>query len=74
MKILVTGFEPFGGEAVNPAWEAVKRLEGEIGPYRVHAIEIPTVFGAAARAVLEYGLRLVISIRALLAESDQSPR
>ena len=27
-----------------------------------------------ARAVLEYGLRLVISIRALLAESDQSPR
>ena len=58
-KLILTGFEPFGGEAVNPAWEAVKRLEGEIGPYRVHAIEIPTVFGAAARAVLEYGLRLV---------------
>ena len=30
MKILVTGFDPFGGEAVNPAWEAVSRLP-EIG-------------------------------------------
>ena len=26
--ILVTGFDPFGGEAINPAWEAVKELEG----------------------------------------------
>lgn len=51
-KLILTGFEPFGGEAVNPAWEAARRLEGEIGPYRVHALKIPTVFGAAARAVL----------------------
>ena len=26
MKILVTGFDPFGGEEVNPAIETVKRL------------------------------------------------
>ena len=26
MKILVTGFTPFGGETVNPSWEAVRRL------------------------------------------------
>ena len=26
MKILVTGFDPFGGETVNPAYEAVKLL------------------------------------------------
>ena len=26
MKILVTGFDPFGGEAINPALEAVKAL------------------------------------------------
>ena len=31
MKILVTGFDPFGGETVNPAWEAVSRLPAETG-------------------------------------------
>ncbi|MGE5560120.1 MAG: pyroglutamyl-peptidase I [Chloroflexota bacterium] len=29
MKVLLTGFEPFGGEAVNPSGEAVKRLDGK---------------------------------------------
>ena len=28
-KVLLTGFDPFGGETVNPSWEAVKRLNGE---------------------------------------------
>jgi len=26
MKLLITGFDPFGGETINPAWEAVKLL------------------------------------------------
>ena len=30
MKILVTGFDPFGGESVNPAYEAVKLLPDTI--------------------------------------------
>ena len=30
MKILVTGFDPFGGDKINPAIEAVKRLPAEI--------------------------------------------
>ena len=34
--ILVTGFDPFGGEAINPAWEAVKELEGYmVNDYKV---------------------------------------
>ncbi|MEL7326553.1 MAG: pyroglutamyl-peptidase I, partial [Pseudomonadota bacterium] len=28
-KVLMTGFEPFGGESINPALEAVKRLDGK---------------------------------------------
>ncbi|TYP49795.1 pyroglutamyl-peptidase I [Thermosediminibacter litoriperuensis] len=45
MKVLVTGFEPFGGEKVNPALEAVKLLPKEIKGARVVVRELPTVFG-----------------------------
>ena len=43
MKILVTGFDPFGGEKVNPALEAVKLLPKEIHGAEVYWAEIPTV-------------------------------
>ncbi|MFV0519213.1 MAG: pyroglutamyl-peptidase I [Lachnospirales bacterium] len=43
MKILVTGFDPFGGEAVNPALETVKRLPDEIKGATIIKLEIPTV-------------------------------
>jgi len=45
MKVLITGFDPFGGETINPAFEAVKRLPDEIAGATVVKIEIPTVFG-----------------------------
>lgn len=44
MKILVTAFEPFGGEVINPALEAVKRLNDTIGEHDITKLEIPTVF------------------------------
>ena len=52
MKLLITGFEPFGGETINPSWEAVRRLPDRIGAYEVHKLWIPTVFGTAAERVL----------------------
>lgn len=53
-KILVTGFEPFGGEPVNPALEAVKQLNGkEITGYEVVTREIPTVFKKAILSLEE---------------------
>ena len=51
-KLLITGFDPFDGEAVNPSYEAVKRLPEQIGDYQLTKLEIPTVYGAAAARVL----------------------
>lgn len=54
MKVLVTGFEPFGGESVNPAWEAVRRLAGEdFAEQEVAVIQVPTIFGAAVAKARE---------------------
>ena len=50
--LLITGFDPFGGECINPAWEAVSRLPDTIGDYRLTRLQIPTVFCKAAEAVL----------------------
>ena len=52
-RLLITGFDPFGGEKINPAWEAVKQLPDRVGEYDLCKLEIPTVFGEAARRVLE---------------------
>lgn len=47
-KLLITGFDPFGGEVLNPSWEAVKMLPQVIGNYELTKLQIPTVFGEAA--------------------------
>ena len=52
-KLLITGFEPFGGESINPSWEAVKRLPDKIGGYSIHKMLVPVVFGEAAKSVIE---------------------
>lgn len=55
--ILLTGFEPFGGETINPSWEAARALDGaRIANHRVVALQLPCVFGQAGR-VLQMALR-----------------
>lgn len=49
--ILVTGFDPFGGETCNPSWEAVCRVPETIGGATVIRRQLPTVFGAAGEAL-----------------------
>lgn len=51
-KLLITGFDPFGGAAINPAWETVKRVPDAIGDFVLCKLEIPTVFGLAAETVI----------------------
>ena len=53
MKVLVTGFEPFGGEKVNPALEAIKGLPSEIHGAEVSWLEVPTVFHKSAQVLEE---------------------
>lgn len=53
MKILVTGFDPFGGESVNPAFEAIKLLPDVIAGAEIIKLEIPTVFSKSGPAVEE---------------------
>ena len=52
MRLLITGFDPFGGADINPSWEAVRLLPDQIGSVEVHKLMIPTVFGKAAEAVM----------------------
>lgn len=51
MKILVTGFDPFGGEKINPAIEAVKLLPDAIEGAEIKKLEIPTEFDKSAEVV-----------------------
>ncbi len=53
MKALVTGFEPFGGEPINPALEALERLPPRLGAVAIATRVLPAVFGQALDALEE---------------------
>ena len=66
MKVLITGFDPFGGESINPALEAVKLLPENISGAEVIKLEIPTVFRKSLakieEAIEKHNPDIVISI------------
>ena len=51
-KLLITGFEPFGGCSGNPSMMAVEALPERVGEWEVHKLYLPTVYGEAANRVL----------------------
>ena len=51
MNILVAAFDPFGGENINPALEAVKSLDDTIGDHQITKLEIPTVFHKSKQVI-----------------------
>jgi len=51
MRALVTGFDPFGGDAINPSWEAVRRLPARTATLDVVTAELPTSFKRAVPAL-----------------------
>jgi pyroglutamyl-peptidase len=49
-RILLAGFDPFGGEPINPSWEAVRAMHGKrLGGHRVVALQLPTEFAGSLR-------------------------
>jgi pyroglutamyl-peptidase len=67
INVLLTGFDPFELETVNPSWDAVRALDGwKVGRATVHARQVPCVFGEAidvlARAMDELQPQLVLCI------------
>jgi pyroglutamyl-peptidase len=51
-KLLITGFQPFGGEKINPSWDAVLRLPDKIGEYTLTKLLVPVVFKDGAEAII----------------------
>lgn len=53
-KVLITGFDPFGGEKINPALEAIKELKNnEFHGIELKIKEIPTVFYKSIKVLEE---------------------
>ena len=53
MKILISAFDPFGGDLINPALEAVKLMKDEISGAQIVKLEVPTVFNKCIDKVVE---------------------
>jgi pyroglutamyl-peptidase len=75
--LLLTGFEPFGGEDINPSWEVARALDGErIAGARVVARRLPCVFGEASavlsQAVADLRPGLALALGQAAGRSDFS--
>ena len=58
MKILLTGFDPFGDDKINPSIELVKKVDGKIGNAQIFKLEIPTVFKKSGQ-ILEENIKKI---------------
>ncbi len=66
MKVLVTGFDPFGEEQINPAYEAVKLLPDQIAGAKIIKLQIPTTFSGSVAvtedAIIRHQPDIVINV------------
>jgi pyroglutamyl-peptidase len=82
MTVRLTGFEPFDKDTVNPSWEVARALAGwtfeaQGRTARVHAVQLPCVFGAAndvlLRALDEFRPQLVVCLGLAGSRTDITP-
>lgn len=66
MKILVTGFDPFGEDSINPALEAVQALPEQIAGVDIIKLEIPTAaydsLDKIEKAIEQYDPEMILSV------------
>lgn len=73
-NVLVTGFEPFGGETINPSALAAQALDGRVtGGAQVTGMVLPCVFGKSL-AALEEQIRLIQPDLVICAGLDKGSR
>src|SRR6202050_5870504 len=65
--LVLTGFEPFRGERINPSWEVARSFDGEvIGGLQIKSVRVPVGCAKAARriraAIVRYRARAVIGL------------
>ena len=76
--LLLTGFEPFGGETINPSWEVARALSAErIGSMHVQSVQLPCVFAQAPQALQDalarYSPRAVLCLGQAETRSEITP-
>ncbi|MGP1521087.1 MAG: pyroglutamyl-peptidase I [Treponema sp.] len=76
MRILVTGFEPFGQDEVNPSLELLKKLPSQILKADIIKLEVPVVRWKAVEkiqeAIKEYSPDVVLSVGQIAGRADVS--
>ena len=56
MKVLITGFDKFGGESINPSSLCINSLPDNIDDIEIKKITLPTVFKDSSRVLEEYSI------------------
>lgn len=81
-NVLITGFEPFDQDPLNPSWEVARALQGwqpasPGGACTVQAVQLPCVFGAAIehlqQALAQWQPTLVICLGLASGRSEITP-
>ena len=77
MKVLVTGFDPYNNDTINPSWEAVRRLEDQIAGAEIVKLQVPTVFHRSIQVIRDAMERerpdVVLSVGQAYGRGDITP-
>lgn len=74
MKVLLTAFDAFGGESINPAQEAVRLVRAESFDAEIVKMDIPTVFDKSIKLVLRAMKKHKPNVVLCVGQAGEGPR